>query len=302
MPGLRVGFLPQEPRLDPDKTVREAVEEGMGEVLGGEGRPRRDLRRVRRARRRLRQARGRAGAARSDHRGVGRGFRRADGDRGRRAAPAAVGREDRQPLRRREASRRAVPAAAVEARHAAARRADQPPRRRERRLARAVPLEVSRHRHRGDPRPLLPRQRGGVDPRARPRLRHPVQGQLQPVARAEGAAPRDRIEAGGRAHQGDEAGARVGAPEPQGPAGEEQGAHLALQRPRVLRAPAAQRDERDLHPRRRAPGRRGHRVRERAQGVRRQAPHRRSVVSHSGGRRSSASSGRTARARPRSFA
>ncbi len=33
MPGLRVGFLPQEPRLDPGQTVREAVEEGMGEVL-----------------------------------------------------------------------------------------------------------------------------------------------------------------------------------------------------------------------------------------------------------------------------
>jgi sulfate-transporting ATPase len=33
MPGLRVGFLPQEPRLDPEKTVRESVEEGMSEVL-----------------------------------------------------------------------------------------------------------------------------------------------------------------------------------------------------------------------------------------------------------------------------
>ena len=33
MPGLRVGFLPQEPRLDPAHTVRQAVEEGMGEVL-----------------------------------------------------------------------------------------------------------------------------------------------------------------------------------------------------------------------------------------------------------------------------
>ncbi|HMK69120.1 MAG TPA: energy-dependent translational throttle protein EttA [Stellaceae bacterium] len=33
MPNMRIGFLPQEPRLDPDKTVREAVEEGMGEVL-----------------------------------------------------------------------------------------------------------------------------------------------------------------------------------------------------------------------------------------------------------------------------
>ncbi|MBI3042419.1 MAG: energy-dependent translational throttle protein EttA [Betaproteobacteria bacterium] len=33
MPGLRVGFLPQEPRLDPDRSVRETVEEGMGEVI-----------------------------------------------------------------------------------------------------------------------------------------------------------------------------------------------------------------------------------------------------------------------------
>jgi len=33
MPGLRIGFLPQEPELDPTQTVREAVEQGMGEVL-----------------------------------------------------------------------------------------------------------------------------------------------------------------------------------------------------------------------------------------------------------------------------
>ncbi len=33
MPGMRVGFLPQEPQLDADKTVRETVEEGLGEVL-----------------------------------------------------------------------------------------------------------------------------------------------------------------------------------------------------------------------------------------------------------------------------
>ncbi len=33
MPGLRVGFLPQEPQLSPEQTVREAVEEGMSEVL-----------------------------------------------------------------------------------------------------------------------------------------------------------------------------------------------------------------------------------------------------------------------------
>ncbi|MDY3115188.1 MAG: energy-dependent translational throttle protein EttA [Sutterella sp.] len=33
MPGLNIGYLPQEPQLDPEKTVRETVEEGMGEVM-----------------------------------------------------------------------------------------------------------------------------------------------------------------------------------------------------------------------------------------------------------------------------
>src|SRR5450830_352479 len=32
MPNMRIGFLPQEPQLDPDKTVRETVEEGLGET------------------------------------------------------------------------------------------------------------------------------------------------------------------------------------------------------------------------------------------------------------------------------
>lgn len=33
MPGLNIGYLPQEPALDPEKTVRQTVEEGMGEVM-----------------------------------------------------------------------------------------------------------------------------------------------------------------------------------------------------------------------------------------------------------------------------
>ncbi len=32
-PGIRIGYLPQEPELDPNKTVREVVEEGVAEVL-----------------------------------------------------------------------------------------------------------------------------------------------------------------------------------------------------------------------------------------------------------------------------
>jgi energy-dependent translational throttle protein EttA len=38
MPDLRIGFLPQEPKLDPDATVRSIVEEGMGEVLSAKAR------------------------------------------------------------------------------------------------------------------------------------------------------------------------------------------------------------------------------------------------------------------------
>ena len=30
---LKIGYLPQEPQLDPEATVRQAVEEGMGEVM-----------------------------------------------------------------------------------------------------------------------------------------------------------------------------------------------------------------------------------------------------------------------------
>ncbi|MCS7100701.1 MAG: energy-dependent translational throttle protein EttA [Burkholderiaceae bacterium] len=33
MPGIRIGYLPQEPQLDPEKTVRQEVEAGLGEVL-----------------------------------------------------------------------------------------------------------------------------------------------------------------------------------------------------------------------------------------------------------------------------
>jgi energy-dependent translational throttle protein EttA len=32
MPGLSIGFLPQEPQLDPDKTVKDEVEAGLGEI------------------------------------------------------------------------------------------------------------------------------------------------------------------------------------------------------------------------------------------------------------------------------
>ena len=38
MPGLKIGYLPQEPQLNPEQTVRESVEEGMGGVLAAKKR------------------------------------------------------------------------------------------------------------------------------------------------------------------------------------------------------------------------------------------------------------------------
>jgi energy-dependent translational throttle protein EttA len=37
-PNMRIGYLPQEPQLDADQSVREAVEEGLGEVFGAKKR------------------------------------------------------------------------------------------------------------------------------------------------------------------------------------------------------------------------------------------------------------------------
>src|SRR5215207_10727188 len=38
MPGIRIGYLPQEPQLEPGHTVREAVEEGLGDVFAAKKR------------------------------------------------------------------------------------------------------------------------------------------------------------------------------------------------------------------------------------------------------------------------
>jgi len=38
MPGIRIGYLPQEPQLEPGHSVREAIEEGLGEVFAAKRR------------------------------------------------------------------------------------------------------------------------------------------------------------------------------------------------------------------------------------------------------------------------
>src|SRR6266705_2999247 len=221
LPNMKIGFLPQEPQLDPVKTVREAVEEGLGETLAAKKRldeiyaayaePDADFDKLAAEQAELEAI---VNATHSDS--------------------AALRAENRAALRRRKKARGAVPPVALQARHPAARRAHQSPRCGKRRVARAVSAEVSRYRGRGDARPLLPRQRGAVDPRARPRLRHSLGGQLLVVVGAEGKAPRDRGEAGAGAHQVHAKGAGMGAAEPEGPPGEIEGAAGALRRAFLL--------------------------------------------------------------------
>src|SRR5213592_3054552 len=38
MPNMRIGYLPQEPQLDPDQSVRHAVEQGLGEIIDAQKR------------------------------------------------------------------------------------------------------------------------------------------------------------------------------------------------------------------------------------------------------------------------
>ena len=121
------------------------------------------------------------------------------------------------------APRRAVQAAAVQARPAAARRADQPPRRRERAVARAAPRRLQGRDPGRHPRPVLPGQRRRVDPRTRPRPRLPVRGQLLDLSGEEGRAPRGAGPQGRQAAEAAAGGTRLGPLRRQGPAGQEQG-------------------------------------------------------------------------------
>ena len=224
--GYTVGYLEQEPTA---RSGQDRVRERDGRRRPHAGHPaavRGDQRPARRAARRrgdgeaARRAGDRAGR---DRRQEPLGSRPAGGDRDGRdePAPRRLGRDE--PLRRRAAPRGPLQAAPREARPAPARRADEPPRRRERRLAGAAPRRVHRHRRGRHPRPLLPRQRRQVDPRGRPRPRHPLRGQLLVVAGAEEGPARARGEAGQRPPEDARQGARVDPDVAQGPAGQEQG-------------------------------------------------------------------------------
>ena len=200
--GVKVGYLPQEPQLDPAKDVLGNVMEGVGPAKALLDRFNEVSDELRRPRRRHGRAAGRAGRAAGEDRRLQRlGARAHARHRHGRAALPAGRRRRGQALGRRAAARGPVPAAAVQPRHAAARRADQPSRRRIGGLARAVPGRVQEHRRGRHPRPLLPRQCRGLDPGARSRPRHPLRGQLHRLAGAEAEAAASRRSARSKARQ-----------------------------------------------------------------------------------------------------
>ena len=114
------------------------------------------------------------------------------------------------------------------ARPAAARRADQPSRRRDDRLAGKAPARVSGRGADRHPRPLLPRQRHRLDPRARSRPRHPLRGQLLRLSREEGQAHGAGRPRGRRPPARARPRARVDRGQPQGPPDQVEGPHPGL--------------------------------------------------------------------------
>ena len=94
-------------------------------------------------------------------------------------------------------------------------------------------------------RPLLPRQRREVDPRARPRQGNSVGGELHELARTEAEPARARGEDGERAPAHARARARVGAHGAARAAGQEQGAHPGVRAAPERGAAGQGRDERD---------------------------------------------------------
>ena len=178
-------------------------------------------------------------------------------DRHGRAALPARRPVHRHAVRRREAPRRAVPPAAGEARPAAARRAHQPPRRRVGGLAREAPARVRGHRGHRHARPLLPRQRHRLDPRAGLRQGPPLGRQLLVLAGAE-EAPSCRSRTSRTAPPQDpRARAGVGQRLAAGPPEEDQGAPLPLRGAGQAGARPAHQGRADPHPGRPAPGRPG---------------------------------------------
>ena len=302
-PGFTVGYLAQEPELDPPRTSPatsptawarpSGLVDRFNEVCAAMGEPDADFDKLLAEQADLQDKIDAAGAWDLD-----RTFEIAMD-----ALRLPPGRRRRHhALRRRAAPGGPVPAAALQARPAAARRAHQPPRRRVGGLAGAHAAGLPGHRRRRHPRPLLPRQRGRLDPRARPGRRHPLGGQLLLLAGAEAGPPGRRGEGRPVPAAGARSASSSGSACRPGPARAKGKARITAYNELVAEAEAAERRADKLEitiPPGPRLGDRGGRGRRPGQGLRRPAARSTTCRSSCPRAASSASSAPTAPARPR---
>ena len=223
--GITVGYLRQEPQLDPTKTVKENVMDGVRPVADM-------MERFNVISAQMADPGDDFDALMAEMGELQEKIDAVDGwtlDNQLEIAMDALrcppGDAGRQSLGRREAPRRADPPVVGETGYSLARRADQPPRRRKRPVARKAPRRLCRQRHPRHPRPLLPRQcrQLGARARSRPLLRLRIQ--LFRLSREESQAPRAGGARGKGQAEGDQRRAGVDPAVPQGAPGQVQGAH-----------------------------------------------------------------------------
>jgi ABC-type multidrug transport system ATPase subunit len=269
--GQRIGYLPQEPELDPAKTVKEEVESALGEDHGSAPEAGRGVRRLRRARCRLRQARRGAGEVREHPR-----HQRRDVETQMEIAADALrlppwdavigklsgGEKRRVALCKLLLSKPDMLLLDEPTNHLDAESVEWLEQFLVRFPGTVVAVTHDRYFLDNAAEWILELDRGhGI----------PWKGNYSSLAGAEGRAPGAGIQAGSRAPEGDEAGAGMGALQPQGTPGQVQGPSGPLRGNGQRRIPAPQRNPGNLHSARRAPRRQGHRVQRRQQGLRRQA-------------------------------
>jgi sulfate-transporting ATPase len=262
MPGLKIGYLPQEPQLDPEQTVRQAVEEGIGGALAAQKRleevyaayaePDADFDALATEQAELEAIIAAAGGENTDHQLdiAADALRLPPWDA--KIGPLSGGEKRRVALCRLLLSKPDMLLLDEPTNHLD-----------------AESVEWLEQFLSASPAPWWP------SPTTATSWTTPPSGSWNSTAATasptrattptgwKGKAPGGRAEGRGRPRQGHEAGTGVGAQERQGPPGQEQGASGPLRGAERRRIPEAQRDQRDLHSRGRAPGQRGHRVQER---------------------------------------
>ena len=255
MPGLNIGYLPQEPQLNPTQTVRESVEEGMGGVLAAKkrldevyveyGAEDADFDKLAAEQAELEAIISSAGSDNVEHQLE----IAADALR----LPAweanvgnlSGGEKRRVALCRLLLSKPDMLLLDEPTNHLDAESVDWLEQFLQRFSGTVVAITHDRYFLDNAAEWILELDRGrGI----------PYKGNYSEWLLQKEAAPRAGAEDRGRPHQGDEEGTRVGAFQPEGSPGQEQGPHGALRGTVRLRLPEAQRDQRDLHPRGRPPG------------------------------------------------